>query len=90
MGCSSLWAPICSPIRDLGWAQDLQSRLDAEKVRLIVETTIREDSPLSLSQHMGLLTSCGFRQTDVLWKKHIFGLYVAIKAPHLDRLAPIH
>jgi len=73
--------PQLATLNYLSWAQDLQSQYDAEKIRWIVETTIREDSPLSLRQHMELLASCGFRQTDVLWKKHIFGLYVAIKSP---------
>ena len=46
-----------------------------------METTIREDSPLSLREHLRILNVCGLTQVDVVWKKHIFGLYVGVKGP---------
>lgn len=67
------------------WADSLKPQYDAEKIRLIVETTIREDSPLSLREHLEILSECGFNRTDVVWKKYIFGLYVGIKS-YLNQL----
>jgi len=63
------------------WAESLRSEYDSEGIREIVETTIREDSPLSLREHLEILSECGFNHTDVVWKKYIFGLYVGIKRP---------
>lgn len=63
------------------WAGMLSSEYDPESIRLIVETTIREDSPLSLREHLDLLGESGFSRTDVVWKKFIFGLYVGVKNP---------
>jgi tRNA (cmo5U34)-methyltransferase len=63
------------------WAESLRSEYDEESIRWIVETTIREDSPLSLREHLEILHNCGFNRTDVVWKKYIFGLYVGIKSP---------
>lgn len=62
------------------WADTLKSRYDAERIRWIVETTIREDSPLSLREHLEILSECGFNRTDVVWKKYIFSLYIGIKS----------
>ena len=61
------------------WAESLRSVYDSESIRQIVETTIREDSPLSLREHLELLSECGFDRNDVLWKKYIFGLYAGFK-----------
>jgi tRNA (cmo5U34)-methyltransferase len=63
------------------WAETLRSEYDPESIRWMVETTIREDSPLSLREHLEILHDCGFNRTDVVWKKYIFGLYVGIKSP---------
>jgi len=62
------------------WADALKSQYDTERIRWIVETTIREDSPLSLREHLEIMSDCGFNRTDVVWKKYIFGLYVGIKS----------
>jgi tRNA (cmo5U34)-methyltransferase len=62
------------------WAESLRSVYDSESIRQIVESTIREDSPLSLRKHLELLRECGFSHTDVMWKKYIFGLYTGIKS----------
>ena len=61
------------------WANSLRAQFDDAQVRGIVEMTLREDSPLSLREHLRLLDECGFVQADVVWKKHIFGLYVGVK-----------
>jgi len=61
------------------WAESLRSVYDPESIRQIVESTIREDSPLSLREHLELLGECGFSRTDVMWKKYIFSLYTGIK-----------
>lgn len=65
----------------MNWAESLKPEFDSESIRQIIETTIREDSPLSLGQHLAFLKGSGFIKTDVMWKKYIFGLYVGIKAP---------
>jgi len=61
------------------WADSLKSQYNAEEIRSIVETTIREDSPISLREHLEILSGCGFDRADVVWKKHIFGLYAGFK-----------
>jgi tRNA (cmo5U34)-methyltransferase len=63
----------------MNWAEALKSEMDPESIHQIIETTIREDSPLSLEQHLEFLKGCGFNRTDVMWKKYIFGLYVGFK-----------
>lgn len=63
------------------WAESLSKVYDPEGIRAIVETTILEDSPLSLREHLKILGECGFNFTDVLWKKYIFGLYTGLKVP---------
>jgi len=73
--------PELATLNYASWADALKSQYDAERIRWIVETTIREDSPLSLREHLEILSDCGFSRTDVVWKKHIFGLYVGVKSP---------
>ena len=63
------------------WAESLRPEYDPESIRWLIETTIREDSPLSLREHLEILHDCGFSRTDVVWKKYIFGLYVGIRSP---------
>ena len=70
------------------WAETLSSEYDPESIRWMVETTIREDSPLSLREHLEILHDCGFNRTDVVWKKYIFGLYAGIKSP--QQSAPLY
>lgn len=71
--------PELATLNYLSWAKSLRSQYNPEEIRWIIETTIREDSPLSLRKHLDILGNCGFGWTDVVWKKHIFGLYVGIK-----------
>jgi hypothetical protein len=63
------------------WARALESEYNTESIRRIVETTILEDSPLSLREHLEILRESGFKNADVIWRKHIFGLYLGIKTP---------
>ena len=62
------------------WAETLKSEYDSESIHRIVETTILEDNPLSIREHLEILGDCGFNRTDVVWKKYIFGLYVGLKS----------
>ena len=62
------------------WAETLRSEYDSESIHRIVETTILEDNPLSIREHLEILGDCGFNRTDVVWKKYIFGLYVGLKS----------
>ena len=73
--------PELATLSYASWAESLRKEYDSESIRRIVETTIREDSPLSLREHLEILWDCGFNRTDVVWKKYIFGLYVGIKSP---------
>ncbi len=70
-----------STLNYASWAESLRLEYDSESIRQIVESTILEDSPLSLREHLEILSDSGFKRTDVVWKKHIFGLYVGIKSP---------
>jgi tRNA (cmo5U34)-methyltransferase len=72
--------PELATLSYASWAETLRSEYDPESIRRIVETTIREGSPLSLREHLEILSDCGFNRTDVVWKKYIFGLYVGIKS----------
>lgn len=73
--------PELAALNYTSWAEALQSEYDPESIRRIVETTIREDSPLSLSKHLEIMTKTGFICNNVMWNKHIFGLYTGIKMP---------
>jgi hypothetical protein len=44
-----------------------------------IVSTYQEDSPLSLRQHLNLLSAVGFSAVDVLYKRDIFGMYAGIK-----------
>jgi tRNA (cmo5U34)-methyltransferase len=63
-----------------GWAEMLKYEYSSDQIRWIIESTIREDSPLSIGEHLKLMENCGFYQTDIHWKKYIFGLYTGIKS----------
>jgi tRNA (cmo5U34)-methyltransferase len=64
----------------LGWHQLLASNQSIEQAREGVISTYQEDSPLSLRQHLTLLSAAGFPSADVLYKRDIFAIYAAIKA----------
>ena len=72
--------PALAEMNEEGWRQFLRKRFPAEEVERILSNYHREDSPLSLKQHLSLLTLAGFVSADVLWKRFNFGVYVGIKA----------
>lgn len=51
----------------------------AADVEHIFSNYRREDSPLSLRQHLALLQRAGFSAADVLWKRFNFAVYVGVK-----------
>ncbi len=63
----------------MNWHNMMVERFDMPTRDWIVGTTYQEDSPLPLVQHITYLTEAGFTAVDVLWKKHIFAIYIAIK-----------
>ena len=63
----------------LGWHRLLIASQTAEQARDGIVGTYQEDSPLSLRQHMQLLSAAGFQSVDVLHKRDIFAIYAGIK-----------
>jgi tRNA (cmo5U34)-methyltransferase len=63
----------------LGWHRLLSASQTAEQAKEGVVGTYQEDSPLSLHQHLSLLSAAGFSAADVLYKRDIFGIYVGVK-----------
>ena len=61
----------------LDFMQQFQSKQEAEEG---VRSTYQEDYPLSLHQHLTLLSEAGFSTVDVLFKRDIFGIYAGIKS----------
>jgi tRNA (cmo5U34)-methyltransferase len=64
----------------LGWYQLLVNNQSTELAKEGVISTYQEDSPLSLRQHLSLLTAAGFSSVDVLYKRDIFAIYAAVKS----------
>jgi tRNA (cmo5U34)-methyltransferase len=63
----------------LGWHRLLRASQPEEGAREGIVSTYQEDSPLSLPEHLGLLSGSGFSNVDVLYKRDIFAIYMAIK-----------
>ncbi len=63
----------------LGWHRLLSVRQTAEQAKDGIVSTYQEDSPLSLRQHLNLLSAVGFSAVDVLYKRDIFGMYAGVK-----------
>ena len=61
--------PALAEMNEAGWRQFLRKRFPAEEIERILSNYHREDSPLSLQQHLSLLTRAGFASADVLWKR---------------------
>jgi tRNA (cmo5U34)-methyltransferase len=72
--------PELTALNALGWHQLLASNQSIEQAKEGVVSTYQEDSPLSVRQHLTLLTSAGFSSVDVLYKRDIFAIYAAIRA----------
>ncbi|MCG3769173.1 MAG: Ubiquinone/menaquinone biosynthesis C-methyltransferase UbiE [Nitrosomonadaceae bacterium] len=69
-------------ITELGledWESQLSGHFGEEGAGGIIINTLSEDSPISVSKHLELLTAAGFPAVDVLWKKHVFALYAGFK-----------
>jgi tRNA (cmo5U34)-methyltransferase len=74
-------APPLAEMNEAGWRGFLQKRDFApEDIERIFSNYRREDSPLSLRQHLDLLMQAGFGAADVLWKRFNFAVYVGIKS----------
>jgi tRNA (cmo5U34)-methyltransferase len=63
----------------LGWHRRLATHQTAAQAKDGIVSTYQEDSPLSLRQHLSLLSGLGFSAVDVLYKRDIFGMYAAVK-----------
>jgi tRNA (cmo5U34)-methyltransferase len=63
----------------LGWHRLLSASQTAEQAQEGIVGTYQEDSPLSVRQHMQLLSAAGFQAVDVLYKRDIFAIYAGVK-----------
>ena len=63
----------------LGWHRLLLTSQTVEQAGDGIVGTYQEDSPLSLRQHMQLLSVAGFKAVDVLYKRDIFAIYAGVK-----------
>jgi hypothetical protein len=63
----------------MGWHRLLAAGQPAEQAKDGIVGTYQEDSPLSLRRHLALLSAAGFSAVDVLYKRDIFAIYVAVK-----------
>jgi len=64
----------------MGWHQLLMASQTAEQAKEGIVGTYQEDSPLSLREHLALLTEAGFSAADVLYKRDIFAIYAGTKS----------
>jgi tRNA (cmo5U34)-methyltransferase len=72
--------PDLTAMNIAGWRQHLTGRISPADIERLFENYRREDSPISLRQHLGLLAEAGFCSADVVWKRYNFAVYVGIKA----------
>ena len=72
-------APILTAMNVAGWHEFLSRTQNLRQAHDGVVSTYQEDSPLSLRQHLDLLSQCEFGATDVLFKKDIFAIYAGVK-----------
>jgi len=63
----------------LGWHRLLSTSQTAEQAREGIVGTYQEDSPLSVRQHLDVLSAVGFGAADVLYKRDIFAIYTGVK-----------
>jgi tRNA (cmo5U34)-methyltransferase len=61
------------------WHRLLAAGQTPDEAREGIVSTYQEDSPLSLRQHLGLLSAAGFSAADVLYKRDIFAIYASVK-----------
>ena len=73
-------APALSAMNEAGWQSYLRRKgFSQEDLDGLFSNYRCEDSPLSLRQHLALLTAAGFTAADVLWKRFNFAVYVGLK-----------
>lgn len=73
-------SPFLSMMNETGWRTYLRRKgIPREDVERLFINYRCEDSPLSLRQHLALLTAAGFQAADVLWKRLNFAVYVGLK-----------
>jgi tRNA (cmo5U34)-methyltransferase len=63
-----------------GWQEFMLQFGSKEEAQAGILSTYQEDGPLSLPQHLTLLTEAGFQAADVLYKRDILAIYAAVKA----------
>ncbi len=79
-------APALSAMNESGWRSYLKHKgISKEEVRRLFSNYRQEDSPLSMRQHLSLLTRAGFSAADVLWKRFNFAVYVGLKEEKMPR-----
>ena len=61
------------------WAKQLEANFGEEEATSIMKNALWEDSPLSVLEHLSLLSEVGFANADLLWKKNVFALYMGQK-----------
>lgn len=67
-------------LNENAWTDYLNSTgFEDEEIEKIINNYYREDSPISLNNHIHLLSEVGFETVDILWKKLNFAVYIAIK-----------
>jgi tRNA (cmo5U34)-methyltransferase len=72
--------PFLAEFNEKGWSSFLTDQgFTIQEIGKILSNYHTEDTPVSMSTHMRLLSKAGFAHTDVIWKKANFALYVGIK-----------
>lgn len=72
--------PYLSKSNENGWEKFLEEQsFTKQDIKKILSNYCREDSPLSIFEHLTLLKKSGFDKVDLLWKKYNFGVYMGIK-----------
>lgn len=67
-------------INENGWSDFLKEQgFTQQDIEKIFSQYHREDSPISLKQHINSLLQAGFKNIEILWKRCNFALYAAVK-----------
>jgi tRNA (cmo5U34)-methyltransferase len=61
------------------WREHLSSNFTRGDIDKLFKNYKLEDSPIPIARHLALLSKAGFKKVEVLWKKHNFAIYTAIK-----------
>jgi tRNA (cmo5U34)-methyltransferase len=85
-GCFVAYDHVCGAndrmtlLNVTSWQEFMLPSQPAEQVAAGILSTYQEDFPLSLHQHLTLLTEAGFQAADVLYKRGILAIYAGVKA----------